>query len=440
MTSILAFIFVLGVLIFVHELGHFIMARRIGVRVLTFSLGFGPKLLSFRRGDTEYCVSAIPLGGYVKMAGENPEEARTGASDEFLSKSKWQRFQVLIMGPVMNLVLALVVMTFVLYQGADVPAYESQPVVIGMVAEESPAAKAGIRVGDRVLAINGAAVDSWDAFYVELLPKGGREVTLTIEREGKRFDQALLIEARGKYDEAFFGAGPAMRATVGDLSPGSPADRAGLRRGDVIVGINGEKTTSAQRISEVIKANEGRPVTFQIEREGKLHDIAVTPQTIDGLVRVGIQFSPFGEFKVVKPGIIEAVKLSAQRNWDWSKLIVRTLAGLFTRDTPVKQLMGPVAIAGLSGEAAAAGWIQLFSLMAMISLNLGLLNLMPVPVLDGGHIAILALEGLSRRDFSMKVKEKMLLAGFVLLLMLMVTVIYNDLARLQWIQRLIPWR
>jgi regulator of sigma E protease len=440
LTSILAFIFVLGVLIFVHELGHFIMARRIGVRVLTFSLGFGPKLLSFRRGDTEYCVSAIPLGGYVKMAGENPEEGRTGASDEFLSKSKWQRFQVLIMGPVMNLVLALVVMTFVLYQGADVPSFESQPVVIGIVGEDTPAAKAGIRPGDRVLALDGTPVDTWDTFNIEMLPKGGRQVTLAIERDGRRFDQPVQVEAMGKYDQAFFGAGPAMRATVGALSPGSPADRAGLRRGDVIVGLNGEKTTSAQRISEVIKVNEGKPVTFQIERDRTVQDIVVTPESMDGLVRVGIQFSPFGEFEVVKPGILEAAKLSAQQNWEWSTLIVRTLAGLFTRDTPVKQLMGPVAIAGLSGEAAAAGWIQLFSLMAMISLNLGLLNLMPVPVLDGGHITILALEGLSRRDFSMKVKEKMLLAGFVLLLMLMVTVIYNDLARLQWVQRLLPWR
>jgi regulator of sigma E protease len=151
MTSLLAFVFVLGVLIFVHELGHFMMARRIGVRVLTFSLGFGPKLLSFKRGDTEYCVSAVPLGGYVKMAGENPEDARTGAADEFLSKSKWQRFQVLIMGPVMNLLLALVVMALVLYQGAQVAAFEDQPVVVGSFAENSPAAAAGLQPGDRVV-------------------------------------------------------------------------------------------------------------------------------------------------------------------------------------------------------------------------------------------------------------------------------------------------
>jgi len=150
-TSILAFVFVLGVLIFVHELGHFLMARRIGVRVLTFSLGFGPKLLAFRRGDTEYCISAIPLGGYVKMAGENPDDARTGASDEFLSKSKWQRFQVLIMGPAMNILLAVVVMAVVLAQGAEVPAYHDQPPVIGSVKAGSPAAMAGLVRGDVLL-------------------------------------------------------------------------------------------------------------------------------------------------------------------------------------------------------------------------------------------------------------------------------------------------
>src|SRR5829696_963614 len=149
MTSVLAFVFVLGVLIFVHELGHFMMARRIGVRVLTFSLGFGPKILKFTRGDTEYCVSAIPLGGYVKMAGENPEDSRTGAADEFLSKTKWQRFQVLIMGPVMNLALALVVLAAVLYQGAPVAAFDANPVVVGGFTDDSVAKAAGLEIGDR---------------------------------------------------------------------------------------------------------------------------------------------------------------------------------------------------------------------------------------------------------------------------------------------------
>jgi regulator of sigma E protease len=167
--------------------------------------------------------------------------------------------------------------------------------------------------------------------------------------------------------------------------------------------------------------------------------VTVKPRKIGDTVMIGAQLSVF-ETKTIEPGPLEAVKLSVAKNWEWTKLIVQTLGGLFTRETSVKQLMGPVAIADLSGSAAEAGWIQLFSLMAMISLNLGLLNLMPIPVLDGGHIFILGLEGLARRDFSMKVKEKMLLAGFVLLVMLMATVIYNDLMRITWIEKLVPWR
>ena len=438
MTSILAFIFVLGILIFVHELGHFMMARRIGVRVITFSLGFGPKLLSFRRGDTEYCVSAIPLGGYVKMAGENPEDARTGASDEFLSKSKWQRFQVLIMGPVMNLILALIVMTFVLYQGADVPAFENQPMVVGSFGTDSAAAKAGIQLGDRVLAVDDIPVETWDEFSMQIVTKAKRSVRIAIDRGGQRLEYTLVPKAVGKYEMGDIGVLPAMRPMVSTINPGEPAHEAGLRTGDIVLSVNGE-TIPQPRVIEMIRANEGKPLAFELLRGDQRLTISITPRKFDGTPRIGAIIIPW-EFRTVKPGIVEAVKLSAERNWEWSKLIVRTLAGLFTRDTPVKQLMGPVAIAALSGEAAEAGWIQLFSLMAMISLNLGLLNLMPVPVLDGGHIAILALEGLSRRDFSMRVKEKMLLAGFVLLLMLMVTVIYNDLTRIQWIQKLMPWR
>jgi regulator of sigma E protease len=433
------FILVLGVLIFVHELGHFLMARRIGVRVLTFSLGFGPKILSFRRGDTEYCISIIPLGGYVKMAGENPEDSRTGASDEFLSKSKWQRFQVLVMGPIMNLALALIVMTFVLYQGADVPAYQQQPVVVGSVVPDSPAAKAGIQPGDHITAVNGNTVATWDKFVMETVTKANRSVRFTIDRAGRTVEQDLVPIAVGKYEEGSTGVMPVARPHISGVHAGEPAAEAGLRSGDVILAVNGETAIQQKRVLDLIKGNEGKPLTFQVLRDGQTQTITVTPRRFGDMIRIGAQISPI-EVRVVQPTLLGAFKLSAERNWEWSTLIVRTLGGLFTRETPVSQLMGPVAIAGLSGEAAQAGWIQLFGLLSMISLNLGLLNLMPVPVLDGGHIMILALEGLSRRDFSMKVKEKMLLAGFVLLLMLMVTVIYNDLTRIQWIQRLLPWR
>jgi len=441
-TSILAFVFVLGVLIFVHELGHFLMARRIGVRVLTFSLGFGPKLLAVRRGDTEYCISAIPLGGYVKMAGENPDDARTGASDEFLSKSKWQRFQVLVMGPVMNLLLAVVVMAVVLYQGAPSPLFFEQPVVIGSITSQSPMKAAGIQPGDRIVSVDGDPVPTWEDFLNVMVAKSKQRALLRVERDGQMFDVTLVPNGVGKYDMVnleSLGVSPIVHPQVSSLQHDAPGYEAGMRPGDVVMAAGGEAGITRDRLVELIKAHEGKPLVLDIKRNDATEKITVTPRRIGDTVIIGAQLNS-AEQRTIEPGPIQAVKMSLDKNWEWAKMIVQTLGGLFTRHTSVKQLMGPVAIADLSGMAAQEGILALFSLMAMISLNLGLLNLMPIPVLDGGHIAILALEGVSRRDFSMKVKEKMLLAGFVLLLMLMVTVIYNDLTRIQWIERLMPWR
>jgi regulator of sigma E protease len=439
LTSTLAFLFVLGVLIFVHELGHFLMARRIGVRVLTFSLGFGPKLINVKRGDTEYCISLIPLGGYVKMAGENPEDSRTGAADEFLSKGKWQRFQVLVMGPIMNILLAIIVMALVLYQGAQLPAFEQQAVVIGSFAENSVGAKAGLKQGDRIVAVDGKPIDTWDQFAMAIVPKAKRDVTLSYVRDGRPGQLTVVPDPQGKYEMGDIGIGPVVHPEALEIYPDSAAAAAGLRKGDVVLAAGNERNVTRERLVELIKASEGSPIPLQIKRGDTVQTIPVTPKKVGADVMIGAQLSMF-ETRTVEPGPLDAVKLSIQKNWEWTRLIFETLAGLFTRETSVKQLMGPVAIADLSGTAAEAGWISLFTLMAMISLNLGLLNLMPIPVLDGGHIFILALEGLARRDFSMRVKEKMLLAGFVLLLMLMVTVIYNDLMRVQWIEKLVPWR
>jgi regulator of sigma E protease len=441
-TSILAFVFVLGVLIFVHELGHFLMARRIGVRVLTFSLGFGPKLIAVKRGDTEYCISAVPLGGYVKMAGENPDDARTGASDEFLSKSKWQRFQVLIMGPVMNLVLAVVVMAAVLYQGAPAPVFVTQPPLVGSVLDKSVMKAAGLQPGDLILSVDGGRVGTWEDFLNAMAAKSKRQVTVRVDRRGQQLDLTFTPIGTGRYDLVDLDSLailPVMHPQIKSLQPEAPGYEAGLRPGDVVIGAAGERDITSKRLVEIIKANEGKTITLDIKRNGQMLQVPVTPRRINDTVMIGADLSGF-EFRTIEPGIWTAVKMSVVQNWTWAKMIAQTLGGLFTHQTSVKQLMGPVAIADLSGMAAEQGMLQLFSLMAMISLNLGLLNLMPIPVLDGGHIAILALEGVSRRDFSMKVKEKMLLAGFVLLLMLMVTVIYNDLTRIQWIERLMPWR
>jgi len=435
-TTLLAFLFVLGVLIFVHELGHFLMARRIGVRVLTFSLGFGPKLLAITRGGTEYCLSAIPLGGYVKMAGENPQDSHTGAPDEFLSKSKWQRFQVLIMGPVMNLVLAVLVMAVVLYQGAPRPLFERQPVVIGTFAEGSTAAQAGLKIGDRIATVDGVAVDNWDQYSTAIAPKAKRHVTLGFVRDGRAAQVTVVPASQGKYELGSLGIRPVVRPEILVVNKGQPADRAGLKVGDVVVAVGGTPDASYQQLLDAIKLHANQPLRITVARGGQRQDVTVTPIQSADKAMIGATFNFFETYSV-KPGPLEAVRLSVAQNWDWARQIGQTLAGLVTRNTSIKQLMGPLAIIDLSGTAAEAGWIQLFTLLAMISLNLGLMNLLPIPVLDGGHIAILALEGLARRDFSLKAKERMLAVGLVLLLMLMATVIFNDLMRFPWMAKLV---
>ena len=438
MQTILAFLFVLGVLIFVHELGHFLMARRLGVRVLTFSLGFGPKILKFRRGDTEYCISAIPLGGYVKMAGENPDDPRSGSPDEFLSKTKWERFQILIMGPAMNIVLAVVVMALVLMQGAEVPAYQDQPPVVGAVMPGSPAEKVGIRRGDRILTVAGDAVDNWEDLFLAIGTRASRDVAVTLLRDGKTLGVTVHPDAQTRYEVGDIGVLPDVNPSIRAVTAGDPADKAGLKTGDEVMAVNGERVIFASHLAQAISRNAGHAIDLTIRRDGKEQHVTVTPEQRGDRGVIGIQI---GEAtRSFQPGVLEAIGLSVQRNIEFSGLIFRTLGGLFVGETSPRQLMGPVAIAQLSGESAAAGWIALFTLMASISLNLGLLNLLPIPVLDGGHIFIMALEGIARRDFSMAVKEKMFLAGFVLLMMLMVTVIYNDLTRIAWIERLMPWR
>ena len=438
MNTLLAFLFVLGVLVFVHEFGHFVAARRLGVRVLTFSLGFGPKLLKFRRGDTEYCVSVIPLGGYVKMAGESPDDPRTGRSDEFLSRTKWERFQVLIMGPVMNILLAIVVMAIVLAQGAEVPIYQDQPPVVGAVMPGSPAEQAGIARGDRIMTVAGDQVETWEDLFLAVGTRANRDVAITLLRDGQPQTVTVRPTPETRFEVGNIGVLPDINPIVASVIAGEPAERAGLEGGDVVLAVNGERMVTRAQLIEAISRNGGREIEITIERGGQQLRLQATPEQRGDRGMLGLYVTE--PTRTFQPGPLEAIQLSIERNVEFSALIFRTLGGLFVGETSPRQLMGPVAIAQLSGESAQAGWIALFTLMASISLNLGLLNLLPIPVLDGGHIFIMAVEGIARRDFSMAVKEKMLLAGFVLLMMLMVTVIYNDLTRISWIERLMPWR
>ena len=441
--TFLSFAFVLGVLVFVHELGHFLAAKRIGIKVLKFQLGFNPTIVSVRRGDTEYSIGALPLGGYVKMAGENsddPDSPPTGGPEEFMSRSKWERFQVLIMGPVMNLGLAVIFTAIVLYNDAERPAYETLPVEIGVVETNSPAAAAGLQVGDRITAIEGSSVDNWQTFLERISQLPGRNVALSVTRAGSSSSVNVTPKSPegSRFEIGDIGVLPNVHPRIRSVAAGEPAEKAGFKPNDVVLAINGEPITFSGHLRQVISKRPDEQISVDILRDGQPMTLVATPKRSGsiGLLGVGIG----DEMVTMKLGVFEAGRMAVEKNIQYSGMIFTTVWGLITRETSPKQLMGPVAIAQLSGESAKLGWIALVSLMAQISLNLGILNLLPIPVLDGGHIFIMAMEGVARRDFSTQMKEKMLLAGFVVLMTLMVTVIYNDLTRIAWIERLMPWR
>ena len=441
MNDFTSVLIIIGVLVFVHELGHFLVARWHGVRCLTFALGFGPKLLQTKRGDTVYCICAVPLGGYVRMAGmgEGADDKPEGKSDEFPSKTKWQRFQILLAGPAMNGILAVVVMTVVLYQGAEVPVYPEQPPVVGSVAEDSPAAAAGIRPGDRILRVAGREIDTWEELMFSVVSRADRETEVVLRRDGGAHTFQVTPAAQGRYDMGDLGVGPVTTPQVTSIASttSSVAQDAGIQVGDLIEAIDGREVTLASLIEE-INASAGTPRTLLVRRDGARRDIVVTPLLVGDVGLIGVGLSPY-EVRVVEPEPFEALTLSLEQNVEWSGAIFQTLWGLATGEVSVKQLSGPVGIAQLSGDAAELGWTAFFGLMAFISINLGILNLMPIPVLDGGHILILAMEGVSRRDFSLQLKERLMFVGLALIIPVMVMVIYNDLTR-TWVERFMIWR
>jgi regulator of sigma E protease len=382
------------------------------------------------RGGTEYCVSAIPLGGYVKMAGETTQDEREGAPDEFLSKSKWIRFQVYLAGPLMNVVLAIVVMAVVLrVDGANVPLWPSQLPIVGLVAEGSPAAQADLRVGDRIVSVNGRDMATWDELHFKVAPSANREMVLVVERGGTRSVVNVVPAAETRYALGVLGIGPVLRPQILDVHPDRPGEQAGLLAGDVVLAIGDKRNVDHPGLVKEIRARAGQPTALTVEREGRPLTLTVTPEGEVGTAVIGVTLNSF-ETRRIDPTVPEAFAMSVRQNWEAARQIGANLKGLVTRETPMSQLMGPIAIADLSGSAAALGWINLLELLALISVNLAVLNLMPVPVLDGGQIAILALEGIARRDMSVRAKERFAMVGAALIVLLMVTVIYNDIARI----------
>jgi regulator of sigma E protease len=431
-TVLWAVALVLGVLILIHELGHFIAAKLFGVRVEVFSIGFGKRLFGWRRGDTDYRVAVLPLGGYVKMAGENPMDARTGDPGEFLSHPRWQRFFIAIAGPAMNIILAIALLTGVFMVRYEHPYFLDQPAVIGWVLENSAASKAGFEAGDRIVRIGNLQSPTWEDVEAKLMLNPGQPMDVAIQRGGQILDKTIVPEKQGQEDYgALSGWVPQEPNVVTQLEPDMPAAKAGIKAGDEVVAVDGVTMRSMRALIHYLQQNPGKPLDVAVLRNGQTLHFNVTPvlshnQQGGEQWRMGFVSNPV---HVDKLGFAAAVSKSLEVNKRYSVLILELVRQLAARRVSMKQIDGPIGIARASGEAARQGWMPLLALMAAISLNLGIFNLFPIPIMDGGVILLLAIESVMRRDISMKIKERIYQAAFVFLVLFAVVVIYNDIGK-----------
>jgi len=423
---------VLGIMIVVHEFGHFAAAKLLGVRVEVFSVGFGNRLLGFRRGDTDYRLSAIPLGGYVKMTGENPMEQRTGDPAEFMSHPRWQRLIIVAAGPFMNIVLAVVLLTGVFMVHYQHPAYLDQPAVIGWVVNGSPAQKAGLERGDRIVRAGDKQNPTWEDVMITFMLSPQHPVNLAVQRGAKIIEKEVTPEAVGPDEIGEVGIAPARPVYVSKVEEGYPAEKAGLKAGDQITAFDGQHLASIEALLDDLKENGTTPVELTILRDGQTFNTQVTPvlATVNGEKRYRLGFVSGEPQRVSKLPFPIAVSKSLDENKRNSALILKLVEKMIRREVPMRQIEGPIGIAKASGEAAREhGWTPLLSLMAAISLNLGIFNLFPIPILDGGVILLLLIEGIMRRDISQPIKERIYQAAFVFLVLFAVMVIYNDLVK-----------
>ena len=434
LTNLLAVVVVLGIMILMHELGHFLAAKYFGVRVEVFSFGFGKRLLGFKKGDTDYRVSLLPLGGYVKMAGETTSDEVTGNPDEFQSKPRWQRFIVAAMGPAMNILLAIVLLTGLFMYRYQKPAYQEGPAVIGYVRPDSPAAAAEFEVGDRIVRMDGQPEPTWGDVELIVASTVERPLVVEIERNGELETRTLVPRAEGRARLGYAGWSPRMPAKIQAVAPGFPAAEVALMPGDEIVSINATPIPDWPMISELVRQNEGKPLEIVYLRNGEQRTAQVTPvlRSVEGETeprwRIGVD-GPQMEMITRRLGFAEALSESLATNKKFALLIFEFVGKIFSQELSPRTLEGPIGIARLSGAAARHSLEALVSLTAAISLNLGIFNLFPIPVLDGGLILLLLIEGAIRRDLSRKVKERVTQVGFAFLMLIAVFVIYNDIVK-----------
>lgn len=447
--TIIYFIIALGILVLVHEWGHFIVARKSGIRVEQFSIGFGPKIFSFKGPETEYKVSLLPLGGYVKLFGEDPvaeaegnkelEKQIASSQDAFSSKPVSKRLATVLAGPIMNLVLCFILMPIVFMVGRTVPAIlEETPVVLGVKAD-SPALTAGIIKGDKILKINDEKVSHWSDVLNWIILHPDDKGVFEIDREGSIHKIALQtthspftdqeMGYTGFEPQFFWGDDP----IVGSVSPKSPADKMGLKEKDLIVAINGTPVKSWTEMTHLIRESKGNLVNIQFKRGEEVLTAEAKPEYHEGsqVYIIGItRYSDPNSMVKKSYGFVESFQKGMHETGKLFGLTADVLGRLFTFKLSYKALGGPVQIAQATGAAARSGFGEFLYFLAFLSMQLGILNLLPIPVLDGGHVVFMAIEGVMRKPLSLKIRNSLTQVGLVLLLTLMVVITFNDVDRI----------
>jgi regulator of sigma E protease len=447
-TTVLSSIVVIGVLILIHELGHFLVARWAGVGVERFSVGLGPVLFRWRGRETEYCLAAVPFGGYVKMMGdENPLEGSAGAlaydpARAFAFKPLWVRSLIVFAGPGMNFVLAAAIFAAV-FATAGRPVW---PAVVGRVAEGGPGAAAGLRSGDVITAVDGRPVGHWEELERAVAAAGGRPLTLHLRREGVEQTVRLTPRLATVRDPIFrderrvweLGIGPRLTPSISTVSPDSPAERAGLRAGDSVLAVAGEPVFTPEELMQAIQRRPGQTFDLTVERDGRRLTVQVTAAAVRDRNAAGeeVEVGRIGVGIVTRAVSHEAYPFPVAlwqgvvRTWEMTALVVKGTWKLVVGTIDRSNIGGPIQIINEAGRQAREGWVSLAVFTAVISVNLAVLNLLPVPILDGGHLLFFVIEAVLGRPLSVRKREWAQQVGFVLLMLLMVYALYNDLVRI----------